>query len=108
MIAIVAFMVSIFHTMSYDMHDAWDHKNLFDVSFTLRESKKDSISRVSSVEGVTKTLAYYANYECEIADKNVFINTLYGIEDIGFFHMNVVGDLDKAREAVNHQMMEKT
>lgn len=102
MIAIVAFMVTIFHTMSYDLHDAWDHKNLFDVSFTLRESKEDSLSRIYSVDGVTKAIAYYANYECEMIDKNVFLNTLYGIEDIDFFDINVVGDLDKAHEAVKH------
>ncbi len=102
MIAIVAFMVTIFHTMSYDLHDAWEHKNLFEVSFTLRESKEDSLSRVKSVEGVTKAIAYYANYECKITDKNEFLNILYGIEDIDFFDMNVVGDLDKAHEAVKH------
>ncbi len=100
MIAIVAFMVTIFHTMSYDLHDSWEHKNLFEVSFTLRESEEDSLSRVNSVEGVTKAIAYYANYECNITDENVFLNTLYGIEDIDFFDMNVVGDLDQAHEAV--------
>ncbi len=101
MIAIVAYMVSIFNTMSYDLHDAWDNYSLYDVSFTLRESDKGSLKRLKSVEGVSDAVGYYVNYESEFADQDVFINMLYGIEDSTFFDMNAVKGLEGVREALD-------
>jgi putative ABC transport system permease protein len=100
MIAIVAYMVSIFHTMSYDLHYAWDNYNLLDVSYILRSSDQESLKRVKAVEGVSEAIAYYANYDSAFADSNTFINTLYGIEDSSFFGMNAVKWLDKVKKAV--------
>jgi putative ABC transport system permease protein len=52
------------------------------------------------VAGVRKAIAFYENYDCEIADSNTFINLFYGIEDESFFQMNVVGDMKQAQGAI--------
>lgn len=101
MIAIVAYMVSIFNTMSYDLDKAWKYNNLYEVSVTLRESDEDSLERVKAVEGVTDAVGYYVNYECELSEDGVFLNMFYGIEDKSFFDMNVVGGLNEVQGALD-------
>ncbi len=107
MIAIVAYMVTIFHTMSYDLHYSWDHYNDYDISFNLRISDEDSLRRVKEVDGVTKAIGYYKSYDCTLGEDGLFINLFYGIEDSDFFNMNVVGGLDEVRTAVDSLNQEK-
>lgn len=100
MIAIVVYMASIFHTMSYDLHYTWDHQHLYDVSFILREADEESLKRVKEVDGVTEAVGYYENYNCKLGEDELFLNMLYGIEDDSFFEMNVVGGLDEIKPAL--------
>lgn len=101
MIAIVAFMVSIFNSMSTDLHNSYEKKNLFDVSFTLRESGDECLARIKAVDGVSNAVGYYKSNDCDLSDQKVFLNVLYGIEDSTFFDMNVVGGLSDAKEALD-------
>lgn len=100
-IAIVAYMSTIFNTMSEDLYHSWNTCQLFDVRVTLRESDEESLKRVKAVDGVTDAAGYYMNSDCELPEENTFINMLYGIEDASFFETNKVEGLKEAKNAID-------
>ncbi len=101
-IAIVAFMSSIFASLSFDLHDAYKTKYLYDVTMEMKESKEDETNRLLAIDGVTGVTPYSSDYETLETNKNIFLNSLFGIKDIDFFDYYAAEGVDTCREAINH------
>lgn len=99
-IALVAYMVSIFNTMSTDLHTAWDKYYLYDVSMELQASDEKTLGRIQEVEGVTTAIGFYTNYNSYLADSGMFFSMI-GITDASYFEMNPMGGLAQARKAID-------
>lgn len=99
-IALVAYMVSIFNTMSTDLQTTWDKNYLYDVSMELQASDEKTLNRIKDVDGVTNAISFYSNYDSNLADYGLFFS-VFGITDASFFELNPMGGIDQAREAID-------
>lgn len=85
MIALVAFMVSLFKSMSFDLHDAYDTKYLYDATVEFVEPIADAEEKFMEIDGVESVEPYNMNYEMREVNTNTFMNGVYGIDGKEFF-----------------------
>lgn len=102
MIAIVAFMVTLFESLSFDMHDAYQTKYRYQVLTQLKEAEIEDYEKMMSVEGVTSVAPYNINYDTMEMASGTFMNGIYGIQDEAFFDFYAVDGLEKARDAIQN------
>ncbi|HEX2945922.1 MAG TPA: FtsX-like permease family protein [Clostridia bacterium] len=105
-IAIVAFMSSIFNSMSADLIKAYDRDTKYDILLVLRHTDLQTLSKISAIEGVRDCFGSY-RADPDIPDHNTFFNMLYGIDNAKFFDYNIVKQLDTNKEAMANLDMGK-
>ena len=100
-IAIVAFMSSIFSSMTNDLIMAFERYTKYDIQLVLRHTDTQTLTRISEMEGVQGCAGSYVT-DADIPNHQTFFNMLYGIDDARFFDYKIVKQLDANREAVEN------
>ena len=100
MIAIVAFMVTIFESLSFDMHDAYQTKYLYHVQTQLKEAQEGDYDKMMSVDGITAIAPYNAEYDAMEMKSGTFMNGIFGIQDESFFDFYAVNEFEEAQDAI--------
>jgi putative ABC transport system permease protein len=100
MIALVSFMVSLFKSMSYDLHDAYATKYLYDATVEVVEPISNAKERFEKIEGVACVEPYNMNYDMREVNTNTFMNGVYGIDGKEFFDYYWVPEQEEIEEMV--------
>jgi putative ABC transport system permease protein len=83
-IAIVAFMTTVFNTLSTDLARSYNENVKYDIALVLRQPDPQTLLRLSQVAGVESFAGSYQD-TAKITNLNTWFNTVYGIDDANFF-----------------------
>ncbi len=100
-IGIIAFINSIFFTLSADMERSFEFGSQYDVIVRLHSDEDEIIEQINKIDGVQKYSVVYSKYNLDIKEKNTFINTLYGISNESCFEY-IDADPSQALEGIKN------
>ena len=83
-IAIVAFMTTIFNSLTMDLKRSYNEDMHFDIQLELRQTDAESLAVLANTEGVASYSGRYLA-GAEIVNHATWFNMLYGIDDASFF-----------------------
>lgn len=98
-IAIVAFMSSVFFTMSSDLKKSFEEGSKYDILVELLDDDSTVVEGIESIEGVAGAAVIYEKYSLDYEEKETFINVLYGIDSansLDYLH----ADYSQAEQAI--------
>ncbi|HPH98582.1 MAG TPA: ABC transporter permease [Anaerolineaceae bacterium] len=104
-IAIVAFMTTLFNSLTMDLVRSYNENVRYDISLVLRQSDQNTLAALARVEGVERFVGSYQT-AAMIANKDTWFNTVYGIDDAAFFQLDpavLPPDFDQAMQAISQR-----
>ncbi len=84
-IAIVAFMTTIFNSLTMDLKRTYNEDMHFDIQLELRQTNEENLAVLANTEGVTGVSGRYLT-STEIVNHDTWFNMLYGMDDASFFN----------------------
>lgn len=113
-IAIVAFMTTIFNSLTMDLKRSYSDDVQFDIQLELRQSDEENLAILGNTEGVSHFSGSHMA-SLEISNYGTWFNMLYGIEDASFFDFDqavlpeniseLVDKLDEGRFIITTNIM---
>lgn len=99
-IAIVAFMTTIFNSLTMDLRRSYNEDMHFDIRLELRQTDDESLAALADTEGV---LSYSGRYlaSTEIVNHATWFNMLYGIDGASFFDYDQAVLPENTTEMIN-------
>ncbi len=83
-IAIVAFMTTIFNSLTMDLKRSYNEDMHFDIQLEMRQTDEESLAVLANTEGVASYSGRYLA-STEIVNHATWFNMLYGIDGASFF-----------------------
>lgn len=84
-ISSILIISSISNSISNTITGVYDTYHLYDISLSHRMADQDYVSQLNEIDGVVSSVSNYELMNVNLTEQNYYLNTLYGIEDEGFF-----------------------